>query len=271
MTDTKDTSLKNIIEAALFAANRPLPIDQLLSLFPENEQPERSQIREVLQQLQQDYLQHGIELVQVASGYRFQIKQELAPWIKRLWNERPPRHSRALLETLAIIAYRQPVTRSEIETIRGISVNPDILKKLLEYNWIRVLAHRDSPGRPALYGTTRHFLDYFNLKTLNDLPPLAELKTRLPHQEEMFADELVGEPDKPNQENAQLNEKSEKLESEVEQLPLVEQSSGENARLSETPESEVEQLSLDEKPSGENTQADEKYEKVDSPIEPLPK
>jgi len=217
MIDSQDNSLKNIIEAALFAANRPLPIDQLLTLFPEHEQPERSEIRKILQQLQQDYLEHGIELVQVASGYRFQVKQALAPWIKQLWNQRPPRYSRALLETLAIIAYRQPITRSEIETIRGISVNPEILKKLLEYNWIRILAHRDSPGRPALYGTTRHFLDHFNLKTLNDLPPLAELKTLLPYQEEMFTHNAVDkeslEKESIEEENVQLKEQ-EKFDNE---------------------------------------------------------
>jgi segregation and condensation protein B len=177
--------LKSIIEAALFAAGKPLTIDHFLDLFAETERPERSLIRAMLRELGEDYAERGIELVQVASGYRFQTKQNLTPWLKRLQPERTPRYSRALLETIAIIAYRQPITRGEIETIRGISVSTDLIKKLQDYNWIRVLAHRDTPGRPALYGTTREFLNYFNLKTLNDLPPLAELK-EIEGQMDMF-------------------------------------------------------------------------------------
>jgi len=137
-----------------------------------------------LKALQADYQERGIELKQVASGYRFQVKQDLSDWIKRLWSKRPPRYSRALLETLAIIAYRQPITRGEIETIRGVSVSSQIVKTLLDYQWIRVLAHRETAGRPALYGTTRHFLDHFNLKTLNELPTLADLKELIPMTEE---------------------------------------------------------------------------------------
>lgn len=169
--------LKSIIEAALFAAGKPLTIDHFLALFAENSQPERSVIRTILRQLREEYAEgeRGIELIEVASGYRFQTKQNLTPWLKGLQAERSPRYSRALLETLAIIAYRQPITRSEIEKIRGISVSSDIIRKLHDYKWIRVLAHRDTPGKPALYGTTREFLNYFNLKNLNDLPPLTEL------------------------------------------------------------------------------------------------
>ncbi len=178
-----DQSIKSIIEAALFTAGKPLMIDHFLDLFPEGERPERTLIRTMLRELTEDYADRGIELVEVASGYRFQTKQNLTPWLKRLQPERTPRYSRALLETIAIIAYRQPITRSEIETIRGISVSTELIKRLQDYNWIRVLAHRDTPGRPALYGTTRGFLNYFNLKNLNDLPPLIELK------------EMVGPPD----------------------------------------------------------------------------
>jgi len=174
MTDLQ--LLKSIIEAALFAAEHPLTIDNLLALFPPAEQPERATIRQLLEELQNDYAQRGIELVQIAKAYRFQTKLHLAPWVKRLWNERTLRYTRALLETLAIIAYRQPITRTEIENIRGISVSTDILKKLQDYNWIRVLAHRDTPGHPALYGTTREFLQHFNLQSLNDLPTLLELR-----------------------------------------------------------------------------------------------
>jgi segregation and condensation protein B len=168
--------LKFIIEAALFAADKPLNLDHLVELFSESERPERSLIRAALRELTEDYSERGITLMQVASGYRFQTQENLNPWLKRLQPERSARYSRALLETLAIIAYRQPITRSEIEKIRGISVSTDLIKRLLDYNWIRILAHRDSPGRPALYGTTRAFLDYFNLKNLSDLPTLTELQ-----------------------------------------------------------------------------------------------
>lgn len=171
-----DKLVKLIIEAALFAAEHPLTIENLLALFPLEEQPHRSQIHQLLEELQKDYAERGIELVQLAKTYRFQTKLHLAPWLKRLWSERTPRYSRALLETLAIIAYRQPITRTEIEAIRGISVSTEIVKKLQDYNWIRILAHRETPGHPALYGTTREFLQYFNLKSLNDLPTLLELR-----------------------------------------------------------------------------------------------
>ena len=168
--------IKSIIEATLFVAEKPLTIDHFLEIFSEEKQPERSVIRATLRELRDDYAERGVELVQIASGYRFQTKPDLTPWIKRLWATRPPRYSRALLETIAIIAYRQPITRGEIETIRGISVSTDLIKRLQDYNWIRILAHRKTPGRPALYGTTREFLNHFNLKSLNDLPTLAELQ-----------------------------------------------------------------------------------------------
>jgi segregation and condensation protein B len=182
--------LKNIIEAALFTAGKPLTIDHFLDLFVEVEQPERREIRTVLQALQEEYAERGIELLQVASGYRFQTKTDLTPWLKHLQPERSPRYSRAVLETIAIIAYRQPITRREIESIRGIAVSSDIIKRLQDYNWIRILARRDTPGHPALYGTTRAFLDYFNLKNLSDLPPLTELRENLEKQSELF-EELI--------------------------------------------------------------------------------
>lgn len=171
-----DQQLKNIIEAALFAAGGPLPLEKLESLFPLDEQPGREAIRNALDALRADWEPRGIELVEVASGFRFQVKAALAPWIARLWEERPSRYSRALLETLALIAYRQPITRAEIEDIRGVSVSSSIMKTLLEREWVRVVGHRDLPGRPALYATTRQFLDYFNLKSLDDLPTLSELR-----------------------------------------------------------------------------------------------
>jgi segregation and condensation protein B len=170
-------SQKNIIEAALLVAGRPLSLEQLGKLFDAGAQPSPEEIRQVLEALATEWEERGVELTQVHSGFRFQARRELMPWISRLWEERPVRYSRALLETLALIAYRQPITRAEIEEIRGVSVSSSIMRTLQEREWIRVLGHREVPGRPALYGTTPKFLDYFSLKSLNELPPLAELKT----------------------------------------------------------------------------------------------
>jgi segregation and condensation protein B len=169
-------SLKVLLEAALLAYPEPLSMDRLLLLFEEAEQPEREAIRTALTELRQDYADRGIELVEVASGFRLQVRQELAPWIRRLWRERPTRYSRAVLETLALIVYRQPITRGEIEEIRGVSVSSSTLRTLLDRGWIKALGQRDVPGRPTLYGTTRVFLDYFNLKSLAELPPLPEIR-----------------------------------------------------------------------------------------------
>ncbi|HSO78549.1 MAG TPA: SMC-Scp complex subunit ScpB [Chromatiaceae bacterium] len=169
--------LKNIIEGALLAAGGPLTLDSLLGLFgTEEATPTREALQVALTTLEEDYRDRGIELAQVAGGYRIQVRQECAPWIARLWDEKPPRYSRALLETLALIAYRQPITRGEIEEIRGVAVSTNIVKTLLEREWVRVVGHRDVPGRPSLYATTRKFLDYFGLKSLNELPTLAELR-----------------------------------------------------------------------------------------------
>ena len=171
-----DTNLKYVIEAALLAAGQPLTLDRLLSLFPENGQPQRADIRETIAALNEEYEPRGIEIKEVASGFRIQVKQSMEPWISRLWDEKPPKYSRALLETLALIAYRQPITRGDIEDIRGVTVSTSIMKTLQEREWIRVVGHRDVPGRPAMYGTTKEFLDYFNLKRLDELPSLAELR-----------------------------------------------------------------------------------------------
>jgi segregation and condensation protein B len=168
--------LKNIIEAALLAAGGPLSLDMMLTLFLDEEKPEKQKLREVLEQLKQDYEDRGIEVVEVGSGWRIQVVEEVSLWVSRLWTERAPRYSRALMETLALIAYRQPITRGDIEDIRGVSVSTNIIKTLLEREWVRVVGTRDVPGKPSLYGTTREFLDYFNLKTLDELPPLAEIR-----------------------------------------------------------------------------------------------
>ena len=168
--------VKRIIEGALFAAGQPMKLDKLANLFFEEERPTTDVLMEALGQLKDEYAERGVELKQVSSGYRFQVKEEVGEWVSRLWEEKPPRYSRALLETLALIAYRQPITRGEIEEIRGVSVSSHITKTLLERDWIRVVGHRDVPGRPAMYGTTRNFLDYFNLENLDELPSLAEIR-----------------------------------------------------------------------------------------------
>ncbi len=173
---SESTYVKNVVEAALLAAGRPLQVNELAQLFDEFARPTPAEIRAALDALQADYAERGIEVKETASGFRIQVRRELANEISRLWPERPPRYSRALLETLALIAYRQPITRAEIEAVRGVAVNPNIIKTLIERNWVRVVGTRDVPGRPELLGTTREFLDYFGLKSLDELPPLSELK-----------------------------------------------------------------------------------------------
>ena len=169
-------ALKNILEAALMAAGTPLSLDRMLTLFEEHEAPARNDLRDALYELKRDLLTRGIELSEVASGYRLQVRREVAPYVARLWEERPQRYSRALLETLALIAYRQPVTRGDIEDVRGVVVSSGIMKTLVEREWVRVVGYRDVPGRPAMYATTREFLDYFGLTSLEDLPSLMEIR-----------------------------------------------------------------------------------------------
>jgi len=168
--------LKNIIEAALLVAGQPLTIDKMLTMFPADSEPTREEIRDVIRQLEAEYENRAIELKQIDRAWRFQTRDKYSPWISRLAEERPVRYSRALLETLAIIVYRQPVTRGDIENIRGVSVSTDIIKTLLGREWIRQVGVRKVPGHPALYGTTREFLEHFNLKTLEELPPLSALR-----------------------------------------------------------------------------------------------
>jgi segregation and condensation protein B len=171
------SKLKNILEAILLAADRALTVIQFEALFElDEERPTRDEIRQALHEMADEYASRGYELKQVASGFRLQVKQEYATWVGRLWEEKPARYTRALLETMALIAYRQPITRGEIEEVRGVSVSSNIVKTLLERDWIKVLGHKDVPGKPALYGTTKEFLDYFNLKSLDQLPTLAEIK-----------------------------------------------------------------------------------------------
>jgi len=171
-----DSYVRNVIEAALLAAGGPLAVAELTGLFDERLRPSAQAVRAALVALAREYADRGIELKETASGFRIQVRRELAAEISRLWPERTARYSRALLETLALIAYRQPITRAEIEAVRGVTVNPNIIRTLSERNWIRVVGHRDVPGHPELLATTREFLDYFGLKNLDELPPLAQLK-----------------------------------------------------------------------------------------------
>lgn len=171
-----ESYIRNVLEAALLAAGQPMPLAELARLFDEQHRPSSQQLHAALDALEQEYAGRGIELKHTASGYRIQVRRELAAEISRLWPERAVRYSRALLETLALIAYRQPITRAEIEAVRGVTVNPNIVRTMIERNWVRVVGHRDVPGHPELLGTTREFLDYFGLKSLDELPPLSELR-----------------------------------------------------------------------------------------------
>src|SRR5210317_1092852 len=199
-SNMSETGLVQIIEGALLAAGRPMTVAQLAELFEEHERPENTTIREALKEVAERCEGRGFELQEVASGFRFQVRQSLSTWIARLWQERPQKYSRALLETLALIGYRQPITRGEIEEIRGVAVSSNIIKTLHEREWIRVVGHRDVPGRPAMYATTRQFLDYFNLQSLEDLPPLAEIKELDNLNAELgFADPSTALPDAENE------------------------------------------------------------------------
>jgi segregation and condensation protein B len=200
--------IKNILEAVLLAAERSLTVVQLEALFElDEERPTRDEIRQALHEMADDYESRGFELKQVASGFRLQVRQEFSTWVGRLWEEKPARYTRALLETMALIAYRQPITRGEIEEVRGVSVSSNIIKTLLERDWIKVLGHKDVPGKPTLYGTTKEFLDYFNLQKLDQLPTLAEIKDLDSIHPELALDEdMAKDSNDPGSDDANLNE-----------------------------------------------------------------
>lgn len=186
MSDT--LPLQQIIEGAILASEQPLNIDQIMQLF-EGDGPSRADVRAAIDDIEKHCDERGYELRQVASGYRFQVRERYSPWVKRLWKEKPPRYSRALLETLALVAYKQPITRGDIEDIRGVAVSTNIMRTLLEREWVRIVGHRDVPGHPALYATTKAFLDYFNLGSLDELPSLAEIKDLAKVSEQLDLDE----------------------------------------------------------------------------------
>jgi len=197
--------IKHFVEAALLAAGRPLSVDQLQRLFDGRTAPEKSEIRQAIATLNEEYESRGILIAEVASGFRVQVKAGMADQLHKLWEDRPPRYSRALFETLALVAYRQPITRGEIEDVRGVSVSPNIIRTLAERDWVRVVGHRDVPGRPEMLGTTKAFLDYFGLTKLDDLPPLADLsdweslrvQLNLPEVEEGLETEVAEVTDLP--------------------------------------------------------------------------
>ena len=186
-----DNKVKMIVEGLLLAAGRPLTLDNIALVFDEKERPDRKELKAVMHAISEECYDRGFELKEVASGYRFQVKQELSEWIAKLWEEKSPRYTRALLETLALIVYRQPITRGDIEEIRGVGVSPNIIRTLLDREWVRVVGHRDVPGRPAMFATTKRFLDYFNLKSLQELPPLSEIKDLDKSEQEIGLDDLV--------------------------------------------------------------------------------
>jgi len=197
--------IKHFIEAALLAAGRPLNVEQLQKLFDGRTAPDKSEIRQAISTLIEEYEGRGITIAEVASGFRVQVRAAMADQLQKLWEERPPRYSRAMFETLALVAYRQPITRGEIEEIRGVSVSSNIVRTLLEREWVRIVGHRDVPGRPEMFGTTKFFLDYFGLKKLDDLPPLADLsdweslrvQLNLPEVEEDVSADSPGGTDLP--------------------------------------------------------------------------
>ncbi len=214
-----DNKVKMVVEGLLMAAGRPLTLDNIIQVFARGEKPDRKELKAVMEAIAADCDDRGFELKQVASGYRFQVKQDLSEWVAKLWEEKPPRYTRALLETLALIAYRQPITRGDIEEIRGVAVSPNIIRTLLDREWVRVVGHRDVPGRPALLATTKQFLDYFNLKSLQELPPLSEIKELEPSEPEIdLAEELAKQRviDLPDEEQAEGDDAS--TEAEKDQL-----------------------------------------------------
>jgi segregation and condensation protein B len=210
-----DNKVKMIVEGLLLAAGRPLTLDAIGQIFAEDEAPDKLELQAVMAAIDEGCNDRGFELKETASGFRFQVKQELSEWIGKLWEERPPRYTRALLETLALVAYRQPLTRGDIEEIRGVGVSSNIVRTLLDREWIRVVGHRDVPGRPAMFATTRQFLDYFNLKSLQELPPLADIKDLVEKSTELdLEDGLAGArvldlPEDVNDENAFESHQSE--------------------------------------------------------------
>ncbi len=221
-----DNKVKMIIEGLLLAASRPLNLSEIAQVFDEDERPDKKELKKIIEVIEADCSDRGFELQEVASGYRFQVKQELSSWVGKLWDEKPPRYTRALLEILALIVYKQPITRGDIEEIRGVSVSPNIIRTLIDREWVRVVGHRDVPGRPAMFATTKRFLDYFNLKSLQNLPPLSEIKeldnsdSELNLNEELSQSRILDMPDVDDSEGDFLTLSEDELLAEEEAINL---------------------------------------------------
>ena len=224
--DDFDNKVKMIIEGLLLAASRPLNLSEIAQVFDEDERPDKKELKKIIEVIEADCSDRGFELQEVASGYRFQVKQELSSWVGKLWDERPPRYTRALLEILALIVYKQPITRGDIEEIRGVSVSPNIIRTLIDREWVRVVGHRDVPGRPAMFATTKTFLDYFNLKSLQNLPPLSEIQeldnsdSELNLNEELSQSRILDMPDVDDSEGDFLTLSEDELLAEEEAINL---------------------------------------------------
>ena len=258
-----DNKVKMVVEGLLLAAGRPLTLDNIAQVFNARERPDRKELMTVMAAISTECDDRGFELTEVASGYRFQVKQELSEWVAKLWEERPPRYTRALLETMALIAYRQPITRGDIEEIRGVGVSPNIIRTLLDREWVRVVGHRDVPGRPAMFATTRQFLDYFNLKNLQDLPPLSEIKDLERSDQELdltddFAERRVLElPEEA------MDENSYELSAAEEAELLAEE---EAVELSKKPLDEILKMGMPEELQEADDELDEEDEELDEQL-----
>ena len=237
-----DNKVKMVVEGLLLASGRPLTIANIANVFEEKERPDSKELRLIMDVIAEECDDRGFELKEVASGYRFQVKQELSEWIGKLWEEKPPRYTRALLEILSLIAYKQPITRGDIEEVRGVSVSPNIIRTLIDREWVRVVGHRDVPGRPAMFATTKQFLDYFNLKSLQDLPPLSEIKELEKSEEDLDLSSELSQSrilEIPEEDDAAANENLTALEDET----LAEEAA---AELSKKPLDEILNMGMPE-------------------------
>lgn len=237
-----DNKVKMVVEGLLLASGRPLTIANIANVFEEKERPDSKELRLIMDVISEECDDRGFELKEVASGYRFQVKQELSEWIGKLWEEKPPRYTRALLEILSLIAYKQPITRGDIEEVRGVSVSPNIIRTLIDREWVRVVGHRDVPGRPAMFATTKQFLDYFNLKSLQDLPPLSEIKELEKSEEDLDLSSELSQSrilEIPEEDDAAANKNLTALEDET----LAEEAA---AELSKKPLDEILNMGMPE-------------------------
>jgi len=268
-----DNKVKMIIEGLLLAAGRPLTLESIAAVFNDDERPENEELLAVLARIDEECSDRGFELTKVASGYRFQVKQELAEWVSKLWEERPPRYTRALLETLALIAYRQPITRGDIEEIRGVAVSSNIIRTLLDREWIRVVGQRDVPGRPSMFATTKQFLDYFNLESLQQLPALSEIRDMdggakdLGFEAELAAARVLEMPENTEEENTAELSEDEKAEllAEEEAIALSQKPLDEILHPNGLPESSEESEESDE----QEDEGEDEFAEIDQALSAL--